>query len=104
MGTIKQAPEGGYLKKRKEVRTVKNNATLNEEVIFKVTALSYLKEALVKQEYEGCAELVDIAKKFGAQQGEIDGTIAAYLRGDKPGGRNEANRPRNRLGLLLKEE
>ncbi len=83
---------------------MKNNATLNGGGIFKVTALLYLQEALVKQEYESCKELVGIAKELGARQGEIDETIAAYLRGDKPGGRNEAKRPRNRVAPLLKEE
>ena len=85
---------------------MKNNATLNEgqalasNDIFKVTALVYLKEALVKQEYESCKELVEIARKLGARQGEIDGTIASYLRGDKPGGQNGAVQRKNRLSSL----
>ena len=67
------------------MRTVENNATLNEEQavtsneIFKVTALLYLKEALLAQEYESCKELVEIAKKFGVQQGEIDEAIWTVL-------------------------
>ena len=90
---------------------MKNNATLNEaqqpvtsNEVFKVTALLYLQEALAKQEYESCKELVAIAKKLGAQQGEIDQAIAAFLRGDKPGGQGGAKQKKNRLGLLTQEQ
>ena len=50
---------------------MKNNALLIEEQalgsdqILKVTALLYLKEALVNQEYETCQELIDTAKNLG---------------------------------------
>ena len=37
----------------------------------KLTALLYLKEALVREQYEKCAELVATAKEFGAQPFEI---------------------------------
>ena len=37
----------------------------------KLTALLYLKEALVREQYEKCAELVETAKEFGAQPFEI---------------------------------
>lgn len=70
--------------------------------IFKVTALVYFKDALVKQEYESCKELITLAKKFGAEQNEIDEVIAGFLRGDQAGGRNEANRIKNLH--VLKEE
>ena len=68
----------------------------NLDEILKVTALLYLKEALFKEEYEDCKELVDSARKFGAQQGEINEVIAVYLR-DKAGGQSGANREKSRL-------
>ncbi len=37
----------------------------------KLTALLYLKEALIKQQYELCSELIGIAKEFGAMEWEI---------------------------------
>lgn len=71
--------------------------------VVKATALLYFKEALAKQEYESCKELVGIAKKLGAQQGEIDAAIASYLRGEKPGGEGGGVQVKNRLSSLLKE-
>ena len=38
----------------------------------KVTALWYLKEALVREQYEKCAEIVALAKEFGAADFEIN--------------------------------
>ena len=38
----------------------------------KVTALWYLKEALVREQYEKCAEFVATAKEFGASDLEIN--------------------------------
>ena len=37
----------------------------------KLTALLYLKEALVREQYEKCAEIVAIAKEFGAAGFEV---------------------------------
>jgi hypothetical protein len=37
----------------------------------KVTALWYLKEALIREQYEKCAEIAALAKEFGAQDFEI---------------------------------
>ena len=37
----------------------------------KLTALLYLKEALLKQQYETCPELITVAKEFGAGEFEI---------------------------------
>ena len=38
----------------------------------KVTALWYLKEALVREQYEKCSEIVATAKEFGASDFEIN--------------------------------
>ncbi|GEM_PF-3430665 len=46
-----------------------------------VIALIYLKEALVKERYEECAELVRAAKRFGATQGEIKQMLVEGARG-----------------------
>jgi hypothetical protein len=69
--------------------------------LLKVTALVYLKDALVKQEFETCEELIAIAKNFGAEQSEVTDVITSYLRGDKTNER-ETNRIKNLQ--LLKEE
>ena len=37
----------------------------------KLTALLYLKEALTQQRYENCADLIAVAKEFGAGEFEI---------------------------------
>ncbi len=38
----------------------------------KLTALLYLKEALLKQRYELCPEIISIAREFGAANFEIE--------------------------------
>ena len=37
----------------------------------KLTALIYLREALLEARYESCAEIIAIAKEFGASDAEI---------------------------------
>ena len=37
----------------------------------KMTALTYLREALLSEAYEGCPLLIEIAKEFGAEDFEI---------------------------------
>ena len=80
-----------------------DNATLNQQDIqadanelLKVTALFYLKDALVKEEYETCKELLELAKKFGAGQSEIKEVLAEVFKGLNAARPNEANR-RTRL-------
>lgn len=46
----------------------------------KVTALLYLKEYLLKERYEECAEIVEIAREFGALPVEIRNVL------ENPGG------------------
>jgi len=36
-----------------------------------LTSLLYLREALVREEYEKCRELIAVAREFGAQESEI---------------------------------
>lgn len=38
----------------------------------KLTALLYLKEALLKERYEVCESIIGIAREFGAAQFEVD--------------------------------
>ena len=52
-------------------------------------SLLYLEEALNKEEYENCVELINTAKYFGAKQSEIGKVIANYLDRDSIK-RNEA--------------
>jgi len=46
----------------------------------KVTALEYLKEALQKEHYEVCWDMVTIAQEFGASNAEIWWVINRYAR------------------------
>ena len=68
----------------------------NNELL-KVTSLLYFKDALLKQEYEACQELLESARNFGAEQSEIEEVIVSYFRGGKTGGRSEANRIKAQL-------
>lgn len=38
----------------------------------KLTALLYLREALIKERYESCPDIIRVAKEFGAQEYEIE--------------------------------
>lgn len=55
----------------------------NHDQILKVTALLYLKEALIKEEYEDCSNLIQNAKDFGAEDKEISELILQHIRGIK---------------------
>jgi hypothetical protein len=70
--------------------------------LLKVTALVYFKDALVKQEFEACDELVALAKNFGASTSEVEEVVTDFLSGRKSNGRRETNRIKNLQ--LLKEE
>lgn len=41
----------------------------------KLTALLYLKQALQKEQYEMCSDLIAIAKEFGAKEVEIENLL-----------------------------
>jgi hypothetical protein len=41
----------------------------------RLTALLYLKEALVKEKYELCPELIRTAREFGARSSEIQNLL-----------------------------
>ena len=72
---------------------VKDEQALGTDQLLKLTALLYLNEALIAQEYETCRELIDTAKKVGVNQGDISAVIADYLNANNPGNR-KANRLR----------
>jgi hypothetical protein len=72
----------------------KSGQAPGSDQILKVTALLYLKEALVAQEYETCQELIDTAKNLGANPGDISAVIADYLNAGNPG-RQKGNRLRS---------
>jgi len=57
---------------------------LGADQILKVTALLYLKEALVAQKYEECRQLIDTAKDLGVGPGDISAVIADYLNAGNP--------------------
>ncbi len=46
------------------------NARLSHHPV-RITALLYLKEALIREQYEKCTELIATAKEFGATPNEI---------------------------------
>ncbi len=53
----------------KASRAVRATARVKHPVV--LTALIYLREALIREEYEKCRELIAIAEEFGAQEKEI---------------------------------
>ncbi len=67
---------------------------LGSDQLLKLTALLYLKEALVDQRFESCRELIDTAKNVGVSQGDISAVIADYLNAGNPG-RQKTNRLRS---------
>ncbi len=69
---------------------LKENGPITSEEILKVTALLYLKEALRKEQYEDCPELIQTAKSFGARQSEVRKVIVEYIGGVE--GRTPDNR------------
>lgn len=60
-----------------DARNHRNEVTLKkiEKNPVKLTALLYLKEALLNQQYENCQEFIEIAKEFGAQDFEIQNLL-----------------------------
>jgi hypothetical protein len=68
--------------------------------VLKTTALLYLNEALEKQEYETCAELVKIAPTLGVKKEDIRNVITTYLKSGQLGGQTEAKMGKNRVGSL----
>ena len=68
------------------------NQPAGQEEVLKSTALLYLEEALFKERFEDCDELIQTAKGFGAQLYEIKAVIFGYLNKGKGSFRNEANR------------
>ena len=48
-----------------------NRRTVTMKHPVKLTALLYLKEALIREQYERCAEIVSVAKEFGAKDFEV---------------------------------
>ncbi|MCA9398796.1 MAG: hypothetical protein KC618_03520 [Candidatus Omnitrophica bacterium] len=57
------------------------------EQVLRLTALVYLEEALILQEYERCPELIAKAKAFGASKRAIRRLLAGYARGSKRRGK-----------------
>lgn len=53
---------------------------LAAEGLLKATSLLYLKDALQKERYEECAALIQVAKSYGADSGDIGRAIAEALR------------------------
>ena len=82
---------------------MKNNLVFEKEAghlafadytALKLTSLLYLKEALQKEQYEDCAELIEKAREFGANTSDISQIIADYIRRLNNGRRNGANQRR----------
>jgi hypothetical protein len=67
------------------------NAPVTRDEVLKTTSLLYIKEALCRERYEDCAELIRFAKEFGADQGEISGVIAEHNGGEEAAKTDEAN-------------
>jgi hypothetical protein len=48
--------------------------------VLKATALVYLKDALIKEEFEQCPELIQKAQYFGADKTEVQKVIAEFIK------------------------
>ena len=72
--------------------TVLKNEPISRDEVLKATALLYFEEALLTERYEDCAELIRIAKGFGAGRGEIRGVIIRNNCGIRAVRINEAKR------------
>jgi hypothetical protein len=66
-----------------------SNGLYTGDAALRVTALSYLKEALLKERYEECATLIAEAKRFGATTRDVKVAIARAVRSLKFGGKIE---------------
>ena len=74
---------------------------MKDQTLFKTTTLLYLRDALEKQSFEECKELVGIAKNYGAKPQEVQEVIADYIKGEPFGGRNNGvDGEENRLRSL----
>lgn len=74
------------------------NKTTNTPEVLRLTALLYLQEAVAKQRYEECEELIALAKEFGAEQVDITIVLVQSALGVmKPIGGNVVEDPVNRL-------
>jgi len=65
--------------------------SITPDKMLKATSVIYLKEALINEQFEKCAELIQVAKTFGVQQRVIDRILAEYARGVQAGQQYEAN-------------
>jgi len=72
----------------------KHNKTVTPDETLKETALLYLQEALVKEQYEQAPKLIYTAKRYGAKTSDIRKAIAWYIRRLKNGPPNESGRKR----------
>ena len=70
---------------RNRVFTSPKQKELRTEDMLKLTALLYFREALIKEQFEDCAELVRTAKEYGADSRHIRAVIASTVRKDKGG-------------------
>ena len=60
------------------LRTMTNTGSPRTGVVkhpVRLTALLYLKEALLKEQYEICAEVIALAQEFGATASEVQGLL-----------------------------
>ena len=68
---------GFLFQEESEMKTIDANARpptwgLVKKDPVKLTALLYLREALIRERYEGCAQFILVAKEFGASEWEIE--------------------------------
>ncbi len=53
-----------------------------------VTSLLYFEDALIKERFEECRELSQLARRYGAKQSQINRVIARHIRRMKKTNRN----------------
>ncbi len=72
----------------------KNKKSVFPDEASKVTNLLRLKDSLLRQEFEQSAELIELARSFGASNKEVKTVINESIRRLKNGLRYEANQSR----------
>ena len=70
---------------------LKKKESFKSDDVLKVTALSYLEETLIKEQYELCADLIKAAKEYGADKKEVQAVLAQHIGKRIQGG--EGTRP-----------
>ena len=65
----------------KDILSQNRNQSVDSSGVLRETALEYLREALIREEYEDCPELIGSAREYGAGSEEIREVLKEHVRG-----------------------